>query len=277
VKFPGFFAGFGSGVAHTARQSIVVRPEFPDEQILEMRHPDGQRLRSSTGCWTCRTRKVKCDERLPVCKRCERLELTCNYAQRARKPYTSSKRRLKSHHHLNDNDHASASLTRPSPSVDDSSAATLFIRTPSLVLGSYENEAIHHYQSEFTRVHHSKTAKFNVLSMIYEIATKSEAVMHMVIVVARSELLLLRANGNSEAGSDDCCIIHYSAALGVVGNFLNGMNQTDDLDAIVAAIYLMALYEQRFSDGNGSALSTHLKGLASLIQNKVNDTTVRIV
>ncbi|KAH7122069.1 hypothetical protein B0J13DRAFT_156155 [Dactylonectria estremocensis] len=33
--------------------------------------------RSKFGCLTCRTKHVKCDEQLPVCRRCERLGLTC--------------------------------------------------------------------------------------------------------------------------------------------------------------------------------------------------------
>ncbi|KAL2061459.1 hypothetical protein VTL71DRAFT_6836 [Oculimacula yallundae] len=36
-----------------------------------------KRLRSSTGCWTCRLRRKKCDETRPVCDRCSRLQLTC--------------------------------------------------------------------------------------------------------------------------------------------------------------------------------------------------------
>ncbi|KAH7156029.1 hypothetical protein EDB81DRAFT_376875 [Dactylonectria macrodidyma] len=33
--------------------------------------------RSKFGCLTCRTKHVKCDEQLPVCRRCQRLGLTC--------------------------------------------------------------------------------------------------------------------------------------------------------------------------------------------------------
>ena len=38
--------------------------------------------RSKTGCWVCRTRKVKCDERRPVCKQCVRLGHNCDYSPR---------------------------------------------------------------------------------------------------------------------------------------------------------------------------------------------------
>lgn len=38
--------------------------------------------RSRTGCWTCRTRKVKCDEGKPVCGQCGRLGHSCDYSPR---------------------------------------------------------------------------------------------------------------------------------------------------------------------------------------------------
>ena len=38
--------------------------------------------RSRTGCWTCRTRKVKCDEGRPICGQCTRLGHNCDYSPR---------------------------------------------------------------------------------------------------------------------------------------------------------------------------------------------------
>ena len=34
-------------------------------------------LRSKQGCWTCRLRKKKCDEKHPLCATCESLTITC--------------------------------------------------------------------------------------------------------------------------------------------------------------------------------------------------------
>ncbi|PGG99304.1 hypothetical protein AJ79_08571 [Helicocarpus griseus UAMH5409] len=53
-----------------------------DEQKLRM--PDRVRLppRSRTGCWTCRSRKVKCDEGHPTCGQCARLGHECDYSPR---------------------------------------------------------------------------------------------------------------------------------------------------------------------------------------------------
>ncbi|KIV78694.1 hypothetical protein, variant 1 [Exophiala sideris] len=38
--------------------------------------------RSRQGCWTCRARRIKCDERRPVCQRCQRKKLDCGYEVR---------------------------------------------------------------------------------------------------------------------------------------------------------------------------------------------------
>ena len=59
----------------------------------------------------------------------------------------------------------------------------------------------------------------------------------------------------------------------MVSGFLNELDQTTKLDAILAAIYLMVFYEQNLGDGDGTALSAHLKGLASIIQNEAKSST----
>ncbi|KAJ0415908.1 hypothetical protein BJY00DRAFT_292698 [Aspergillus carlsbadensis] len=39
--------------------------------------PDKLRTRTLTGCYTCRERKLKCDDRRPECQRCSALGLDC--------------------------------------------------------------------------------------------------------------------------------------------------------------------------------------------------------
>jgi hypothetical protein len=38
-------------------------------------------MKSSHGCWTCRLRRKKCDEKKPVCGACGNLEIKCHYQQ----------------------------------------------------------------------------------------------------------------------------------------------------------------------------------------------------
>ncbi|EPS42677.1 hypothetical protein H072_3308 [Dactylellina haptotyla CBS 200.50] len=50
----------------------------PKDGVFKDRLPP----RSRTGCWTCRTRKVKCSEEHPVCSQCARLQHQCDYHPR---------------------------------------------------------------------------------------------------------------------------------------------------------------------------------------------------
>lgn len=46
---------------------------------------DDKRRRTRTGCLTCRTRRIKCDERKPACERCEVANVECaGYAEKRR-------------------------------------------------------------------------------------------------------------------------------------------------------------------------------------------------
>ncbi|KAH7001440.1 fungal-specific transcription factor domain-containing protein [Ilyonectria destructans] len=42
------------------------------------RHLMSAKVRSNAGCWTCRLRRKKCDEKRPVCDGCSALEITCH-------------------------------------------------------------------------------------------------------------------------------------------------------------------------------------------------------
>ncbi|KAJ5670256.1 transcriptional regulator family: Fungal Specific TF [Penicillium maclennaniae] len=68
------------------RLPIIAPKEEPVEGKLEkgLIAPPRIRLppRSRTGCWTCRSRKVKCDEGHPQCNQCTRLGHICDYRPR---------------------------------------------------------------------------------------------------------------------------------------------------------------------------------------------------
>ncbi|KAL6887107.1 fungal-specific transcription factor domain-containing protein [Trichoderma evansii] len=46
----------------------------------------------SNGCWTCRLRRKKCDERRPECANCSGLQITCHYAMRKPKWFDGAKK-----------------------------------------------------------------------------------------------------------------------------------------------------------------------------------------
>lgn len=53
---------------------------FNPSMATSSRTPTGSRkkkTRTFSGCWTCRSRRIKCDERRPVCDRCSRARIAC--------------------------------------------------------------------------------------------------------------------------------------------------------------------------------------------------------
>ncbi|KAH8883493.1 hypothetical protein GQ53DRAFT_752966 [Thozetella sp. PMI_491] len=52
----------------------------PSAKRPSSRPPRGRGLRASTGCLTCRQRRIKCDECRPRCGRCEKADRECIYA-----------------------------------------------------------------------------------------------------------------------------------------------------------------------------------------------------
>ena len=74
--------------------------------------------RSRTGCWTCRQRKVKCDEIQPKCGSCTRLNKDCGWGQRWKFDNLSIRTQRR-------NKHVS---TEGSPSWDDSNSSHISAR-----------------------------------------------------------------------------------------------------------------------------------------------------
>lgn len=59
-------------------------PTVPDSlpaSTLPHRRPSRLRMKSRTGCATCRRRRKKCDEKRPVCDACLRLTLHCSWSR----------------------------------------------------------------------------------------------------------------------------------------------------------------------------------------------------
>ncbi|GIJ91775.1 hypothetical protein Asppvi_010748 [Aspergillus pseudoviridinutans] len=53
-------------------------PDRPESPPYHARRPH---KKSRTGCITCKRRRVKCDETRPLCRRCEKLGVSCIYSQ----------------------------------------------------------------------------------------------------------------------------------------------------------------------------------------------------
>ena len=75
-------------------ESFLPLPPRPTQIILDFSTPDKKaqkpltrrgHVKSKLGCFTCKRRRVKCDEQHPVCAQCTRLKLACTYPPGARR------------------------------------------------------------------------------------------------------------------------------------------------------------------------------------------------
>ncbi|KDN70701.1 hypothetical protein CSUB01_10338 [Colletotrichum sublineola] len=246
--------------------------------------------RSRNGCWTCRTKKVKCDEQRPNCHRCSRLRLLCDYAPRIKltKRHKSRKDQL-----------VSSQFAAPSASsaeegglpicaeavsrLDQSKALSLFspsapsIGACSLDLSSADHEAIRYFRTSFAKLNHTKNPDFSLYSIMFNIAQTDSMVMRVVLALGGRELEFRRNKDAEEARGPRTPIQHYSLALRMMADTIGCEdNEQLDLDAVCTALYLMLLYEQKYGDSKCQGLSNHLVGASLILQHRFKDMLLQL-
>jgi hypothetical protein len=69
-----------------------------------------------------------------------------------------------------------------------------------------------------------------------------------------------------QQGLQETALEHYGACMRLLVDTTAAIEETSDLDCILATLWLMIAYEQKFGDGSGVGLTAHLKGAASIVQ-----------
>lgn len=98
-------------------------------------------------------------------------------------------------------------------------------------------------------------------------AAENPMIMHMVVALGLQESNQQREQPASS--SEQQSLVHYSSALRLLSDGLASVDNTKHLDSLLTALWLMLLYEQQFGDSACKAYSSHLQGVASLIQLRV--------
>ncbi|KAH9223915.1 hypothetical protein DL95DRAFT_440081 [Leptodontidium sp. 2 PMI_412] len=269
----------------------------PDESTAspELFHLGGNRHapRSKAGCWTCRGKKVKCDEVRPSCSRCVRLSRDCDYIPRQRKkcgprrPKIGSRHSPKAPTEMDDGSLggsiSSSTSTEGSTERRTSTNGSLITRrlqvlsdlppptisaACSLVLSSQDHEAIQHFRTSFAIRQHTKNPKYSVLSIIFRLAESNAMVMHMVTAIAGQEISYLESSEKDGVLESSRPAEHYGDAIRILADTFKNNEAISDMDSILATLWLMMQYEQRFGDGHGMGLKSHLSGLAAVLRTK---------
>ncbi|KAF7548813.1 hypothetical protein G7Z17_g6807 [Cylindrodendrum hubeiense] len=239
--------------------------------------------RSRTGCHTCRRRKVKCDETKPVCRRCARLSRPCDWSS----PRSKRRDDLAASISASDQGRQSyqISLAEPCTVARDASAMwagassqlrfswdsdmTLFANTSlsGLCLGPTDHAAIMLYRSTFVSLHDTKNPTYSVPSIIFQIGVSSALIMHMVLAIGMQHLAALGDGSRSQNNALSTeAVRHYCEAIRLLGQAINGSLPCSELNTVLAALWMMVVYEQHFGhDSTGQGLCQHLQGATSVL------------
>ncbi|KAF2117615.1 fungal-specific transcription factor domain-containing protein [Lophiotrema nucula] len=216
--------------------------------------------RSRRGCWTCRSPQVKkrCDEQRPVCGRCSRLNILCDYSARL----TKAERRKAER---------SSQPTASHGNPPDLSLSIVTVSAPrtgacSLELSDEDHEAIRYFRTAFAKSHHTKNPDYSLISIMFTLAQEEPMIMHMVLSLGMQEMDIRRHSQTLSRRRDP--LQHYAAALSLLADAVAPDNGSQDLDVIYTALWLMLLYEQQFGDSECKAYTKHLEGTSSLLQHR---------
>ncbi|KAL7794670.1 hypothetical protein V8C43DRAFT_279900 [Trichoderma afarasin] len=256
--------------------------------------PHPKKGRSKNGCYTCRIKKVKCDEVRPRCKRCIRLRRLCDYGDYEPKIKHNDLLAISRGYML------AVENSKALPTWAQRAALTRALALPtrlpefpssasSLNLTSADHEAIRYFRTTFARIHHTKNPDYSLFSIIFTLAQDEPMVMHALLAIGGHEIEFRRNSTSDGAANHDSQLVqrdrnkwtpvqHYSAALGLLADVIGTADDGRqlELDPICAVLYLMLVYEQKYGDGTCSGLSNHLAGAALIVKHRCSSLSDQI-
>ncbi|KAL7955703.1 hypothetical protein V8C34DRAFT_290781 [Trichoderma compactum] len=255
-------------------------------------HP--KKGRSKNGCYTCRIKKVKCDEARPRCKRCIRLRRLCDYGDYEPKIKHNDLLAISRGYML------AVENSKALPTWAQRAALTKALALPtqlpefhssasSLNLTSADHEAIRYFRTTFARIQHTKNPDYSLFSIIFTLAQDEPMVMHALLAIGGHEIEFRRSSTSDGAADHASQLVqhdrnrwtpvqHYSAALGLLADVIGTADDGRqlELDPICAVLYLMLVYEQKYGDGTCSGLSNHLAGAALVVKHRCSSLSDQI-
>lgn len=173
-----------------------------------------------------------------------------------------------------------AGLTLPAPltgTPEGLTPATFSTsQSPDYCLPLSDNDvaALHMFQTVVAPAVDTKDLQHSVPAIVWHFAQESAMVLHMVCALGGQELCYHRtadspafATHGTQALAE--AVEHYSSSLRLLADAIAGLTALSSLDTILATLWLMILYEQKFGDGHGAGLVAHLKGAASVLQSRL--------
>lgn len=230
------------------------------------------------GCTTCRRRKVKCDEKRPVCQRCRLLDFDCEWAgtgpSSLKRPGPDTARQLQPvRPKVNSSQDAAESFMwlKPAPFYHHLSDPIIPCAN-ALTLSAADRHYFHYFPSSTVVFYYMKKWPWSSFNYLYqEFAATNKGVMRMIVALSASDMHhcgLSPAASPSRPTAVDRAWFHYANAVKELRELLEkpgrGFTQ-EDLETMFVTIFLMITYEWQFGR-NISHLQAHLQGVRSLLE-----------
>ncbi|KAK0228176.1 hypothetical protein IW262DRAFT_1349318 [Armillaria fumosa] len=179
-----------------------------------------------SGCKTCKQRKIKCDEELPMCRNCTRREVECVWISDTLQPHTAPPR---------------TSSTQSASNFPENPPSTMSRCTGKFLFDMLDLQLMHHYATATSRFLSSDPASTSVWRIIVpKIAfdIKYQYLLHAIL--ALSALHAHHADPTASQYAVAASAHHFQAKTGVHDA------ETDvkvDINAVFITLALLALYE----------------------------------
>lgn len=144
------------------------------------------------------------------------------------------------------------------------------------ILDPSDYDSIHCFRYVLAPLIDRKDPELSVAAEFWKLAQNSPMVLHMVCALGAQQSCYHDRHGGGDTPEYRARKLrateHYSASLRLLAlATAEDAGGTTELDLILATLWLMITYEQRFGDGCGSGLSTHLKGAACVLQSRLHN------
>ncbi|KIX00790.1 uncharacterized protein Z518_09855 [Rhinocladiella mackenziei CBS 650.93] len=213
------------------------------------------RLRTKTGCYKCRERRKKCDERRPICTACERLQIECVYRSPA------------NHSNASPETSQASQRTRTPDSLIDS-LPTISPRNTSLWLrpaGLRTEQDWNIFQYCSTRyiqllTSPDATSEFRDVSFVFAIGFDEPWVMHAALAPAA-----LHASCAALIPKEDAMIYTQSAIQGLRQAIQAPTRRHTSREPFLAATLFLGVFEDFYSSHASQSL-THYCAMAQVLE-----------
>ncbi|VUC27460.1 unnamed protein product [Clonostachys rosea] len=246
-----------------------------------MKRPARARLRTKTGCLTCRQRRVKCDEKLPICQ-------SCGYADRECRWPTSDDnidRRFLSHHQSRHHKRVQDGdvLVIGNEAPDDQQLLTCGDHSRRHVLHSLDSDMAHQAMAEVLEpiiCRHFVDTYYGLiilpgchsgfyhgwLTEILRLMASHKPLYYSVLACATSHLHLI----DECAQMRELALTYYSRAITKLSQLLVAPSQPETNDGLLTSIILLNIHGC-MGWGTFSDIPRHLNAAMSIITLRLLD------